>query len=105
MRKKCVQMSLEDIYSDVSKSMKENKPALIELLEAHIDFDSLIPTSFYNAFYLRFGRSHIYHLESFICAIVMQKLLDISTDVLLISILKHSAELWEYCGFTKVPDA
>ncbi len=105
MRNKCVQMSLEDIYSDVSKSMEEGKPALIELLEAHIDFESLIPASFYNAFYRRFGRSHIYHLESFIRALVLQKLLGIPTDVLLISFLKLSAELREFCGFTKVPDA
>ncbi len=62
MRNKYVQMSPEDISSDVSKSMEGNKPALIELLEDHIDFESLIPAGFYNAFYLRFGRSHIYHL-------------------------------------------
>lgn len=53
MRNKCVQMSPEDICSDVSKSMEENKPALIELLKDHIDFESLIPADFYNAFYLR----------------------------------------------------
>lgn len=63
MRNKCVQMSLEDIYNDVSKSMEDQKPALIELLETHIDFETIIPASFYNAFYQRYGRSHIYHLE------------------------------------------
>ena len=50
MRNKCVQMSLEDIYNDVSKSMEDNKPALIELLESHIDFESIIPAGFYKAF-------------------------------------------------------
>lgn len=50
MRNKCVQMSLEDIYNDVSKSMEDQKPALIELLETHIDFETIIPASFYNAF-------------------------------------------------------
>lgn len=105
MRNKCVQMSLEDIYNDVSKSMEDKKPALIELMETYIDFESIIPASFYNAFYRRYGRSHIYHLESFVRSLVLQKLLGISTDALLLSILKLSAELREFCGFTKVPDA
>lgn len=52
-------MSLEDIYNDVSKSMEDKKPALIELLETHIDFETIIPASFYNAFYQRHGRSQI----------------------------------------------
>lgn len=64
MRNKCVQMSLEDIYNDVSKSMEDQKPALIELLETHIDFETIIPASFYNAFYQRYGRSHIYHWKA-----------------------------------------
>ena len=86
MRNKCVQMSLEDIYNDVSKSIEDQKPALIELLETHIDFETIIPASFYNAFYQRYGRSHIYHLESFVRSLVLQKLLGISTDALLLSI-------------------
>ena len=98
-------MSLEDIYNDVSKSMENQKPALIELLETHIDFETIIPANFYNAFYQRHGRSHIYHLESFVRSLVLQKLLGISTDALLLSILKLSAELREFCGFIKVPDA
>ena len=105
MRNECVQMSLEDIYNDVSKSMEDQKLALIELLETHIDFETMIPTSFYNAFYQRYGRSHIYHLESFVRSLVLQKLLGIPTDALLLSILKLSAELREFCGFSKVPDA
>ena len=57
MRNKCVQMSLEDIYNDVSKSMEDQKPALIELPETHIDFETTIPASFYNAFYQRYRSS------------------------------------------------
>ena len=45
MRNKCVQMSLEDIYNDVSKSMEDQKPALIELLETHIDFETIIAST------------------------------------------------------------
>ena len=43
MRNKCVQMSLSDIYNDVSQSIEEHKPELIKLLEEHIDFADLIP--------------------------------------------------------------
>ena len=46
MRNKCVQMSLSDIYNGVSQSMEEHKPELIQLLEEHLDFDSLIPAPF-----------------------------------------------------------
>lgn len=44
-------MSLEDIYNDVSKSMEDKKPTLIEFMETHIDFETIIPTSFYNVLY------------------------------------------------------
>ena len=105
MRNKNVQISLFDIYSGVSQSMEEHKPELIQLLEEHIDFDSLIPASFYLAFYQHFGRRHIYHLESFLKALILQKLLGIPTDCLLITILKTCKELREFCDFVKVPDA
>ena len=68
-------MSLSDIYNGVSQSMEEHKPELIQLLEEHLDFDSLIPASFKFAFYQFNGRKHIYHLESFIRALALQKLL------------------------------
>ena len=105
MRSKSVQMSLFDIYNGVSQSMEEHKPELIQLLEEHIDFDSFIPASFRFAFYRRYGRKHIYHLESFIRALTLQKLLGIPTDKLLITILKTSSELRDFCDFDKVPDA
>lgn len=105
MRNKNVQTSLFDIYDEVSESMEQHKPELIQLLEEHIDFDSLIPSSFALAFYRRFGRGHVYHLKSFIKALILQKLLGISTDRLLIAILKTSSELRDFCDFDKVPDA
>ena len=55
--------------------------------------------------YRYMGRKHIYHLESFIRAFVVQKLLGIPTDTLLISLLRLCAELRDFCGFDKVPDA
>lgn len=65
MRNNCVQTTIEDICSDVSKSTNANKPVLIELPESHIDFETLIPENFYHAFYRRYGRSHFYHLERY----------------------------------------
>lgn len=51
MRNK-MQMSLFDIYNDVSEAVEKKKPKLIALLEEHIDFQRIIPASFYHAFSL-----------------------------------------------------
>lgn len=104
MRKNNVQMSLFDIYNDVSEAVENKKPKLITLLEEHIDFEKIIPDSFYRAFYSRCGRNHLYHLESFIRALLLQKILGIPTDKLLLDILKCSSELKDFCGFDKIPD-
>lgn len=105
MRNKTVQMSLSDIYDGVLDSIEQKKPALIELLEEHIDFNQLIPIQFSCAFYKNMGRKHIYHLENFLRALILQKLLGLTTDVQLIAILKCSKELQAFCGFSKIPDA
>lgn len=105
MRKKCVQMSLYDIYNDVSEAIENKKPKLIMLLEKHIDFEKLIPASFTRAFYSRCGRNNIYHLESYIRALILQKILGIPTDRLLLNTLELSSELTDFCGFDKIPDA
>ena len=104
MRKKFVQMSLSDIYDDVSLAIEEKKPKLISLLEEHIDFEKIIPASFYHAFYLQCGRNHIYQLENYIRALILQKILGIPTDKLLLDILRCSSELTDFCGFVNVPD-
>ncbi len=105
MRKNSVQMSLFDIYNDVSEAVETKKPKLIALLEEHIDFEKIIPYTFYRVFYSRFGRNHIYHLENYIRALLLQKILGIPTDKLLLNILKCSSELTDFCGFNKIPDS
>ena len=105
MRKKYVQMSLYDIYNDVSEAIENKKPKLIMLLEEHIDFEKIIPASFSHVFYSRYGRSHIYHLESYLRVLILQKILGIPTDKLLLDILKCSSELTDFCGFDKIPNA
>lgn len=101
---KNLQISLFDIYNGISTSFEENKPLLISLLDDNIDFNSLITWRFEHAFYQRFGRKHKYHLISFIKALVLSKILGLN-DSQLISILKCSRELRDFCEFSKVPDA
>ena len=102
MRKSAAQISMWDIYNGVSEAIEQHKPQLIRLLEEHIDFDKLIPVNFKLAFYRHMGRKHKYHLESYICAFVVQKLLGIPKDPLLLSVLRLSAELRDFCGFDNV---
>jgi len=73
MRKKYIQMSLFDIYNDVSEAVENKKPKVIALLEEHIDFEKIIPESCYHAFYSYFGRNNIYHLESYIRALLLHR--------------------------------
>lgn len=102
--RKNLQISLFDIYNGISTSIEEKKPELISLLDDNIDFNSLISYQFYNAFYSYFGRKHKYHLISFIKALILSKLLGFS-DSQLITVLKCSSELRDFCQFDKVPDA
>ncbi len=97
-------MSKFDIYNDVSEAVEKKKPKVIALLEEHIDFEKIIPSGFYRAFYSHYGRGHNFHLESYIRALLLQKILGIPTDKLLLDILKCSRELTDFCGFDKIPD-
>ena len=105
MQNLSVQLSLPNIYANINKSFVSNKSNLLSLLEEHINFDSFISLSFRQAFYSHMGRDHIYHLNSFIRALVFQKILGIDSDILLINILKLSPELCDFCRFRKVPDS
>lgn len=105
MRKLYNQLSISDIYDDCKDLFDNNKSKFITLLEQTIDFADFIPQSFYNAFYQHFGRNRKFSLESFVSALVLQKIYSIPTDTLLIIFLKTSKELRDFCGFTKVPDA
>ena len=72
-----IQLSLPNIFSNINKSFVSNKSNLLSLIEEHINFDSFIPLSFRYAFYSHMGRDHIYHFDSFIRALVFQKILAI----------------------------
>ena len=105
MRNKNLQMSLFDTYCLVSHSQHENQPEFFRLLNEHIDWESIIPVRFYLAFYRRVGRKRGFHLESFIKALVLQRIFKYTEDSQLLTTLRHSHEMRVFCGFTKIPDA
>ena len=51
MRNKLVQISLLDIYNDISSAFEDQKSELISLIVEYIDFNSFITYDFYHAFY------------------------------------------------------
>ena len=105
MRNRNVQMSLLDTYHNVEERLKTDKPELFKLLDEHLDWDDLIPGTFYNAFYRRFGRNRKYDLESFMKALFLQRIFHYIEDSQLLNTLRFSYEMRDYCGFDKVPDA
>ena len=105
MRKSNMQMSLFDTYNDVCSVMENDKSQFIQLLETHIDLKNIIPNEFYLAFYRNFGRPRDCGLESFIKTFILQKIIGITHDSTMLTILKLSKELREYCGFKTPPAA
>ncbi len=104
MRKKYVQISFFDTYTDITDSMESNKPELIRLLEKFVDVDALIPFGFHMAYDRRMGRKRINPLESFIRAFIIKQLLGMKENKQLLTLLTFSKELRDYCGFIKLPD-
>ena len=105
MRNKNVQMSLLDTYHSVEERLENDKPELFKLLDEHLDWDELIPNTFYAAFYRRIGRNRKYDLESFMKALFLQRIFHYIEDSQLLNTLRFSYEMRDYCGFKKVPDA
>jgi hypothetical protein len=105
MRNKYVQMSLLDTYRSIEDRLENDKPELFRLLDENLDWDEIIPDTFYNAFYLRTGRTRKYELESFMRALFLQRIFHYVEDTQLLNTLRFSCEMRGYCGFDKVPDA
>ena len=105
MRGKYQQMSLFDIYQDVENAMETDKPLLFRLLDEHLDWNEIIPFSFFAAFYKRFGRTRVYDLESFLRVLFLQRVCHYVEDSQLLNTLRFSREMRDFCGFSKVPDA
>ena len=106
MRMKHVQISLFDTYTDVCRTMEEDKSEFLALLDEHIDFEAIIPPRFYHAYYASTGRKRVFSLESFIRAFIIQRLLGMEHVSQLLTLLTFSKELRTFCGFShKIPDA
>lgn len=99
------QLSLADFFSDCQNKFENDKPAFLSLLEEHINLDEIVSVSFHNHFYASTGRTRKYSLSSFLWALIIQRIFSIPTDSLLLTFLKYSKPLRDFCGFSKVPDA
>ena len=96
------QLSLADIYSDCKEKFESDKPQFLSLLEQTINLSEFVPTSFINHFYAPTGRPRRYYLHAMIWALLLQRIFSIPTDSLLITFLKYSKELRDFCGFDRV---
>ena len=99
------QLSLAETFSECSNFFENDKYHFLSLLESTINLHELIPFSFVSHFYASTGRPRTYQLSSMIWALLLQRIFSIPTDTLLITFLKFSKELRDFCGFRKVPDA
>lgn len=99
------QLSLADIYSDCTTFFESDKPQFLSLLENNLNLSALIPSSFSDAYYAHTGRPREHPLEAMLWALLLQRIFSIPTDTLLITFLKYSTELRDFCGFSRVPDA
>lgn len=105
MSAKFHQISLKETFSECQDLFIDDAPSFFQLLDEHLDLESFIPDSFFNAFYRSLGRKRLYPLSVFLAALILQKILSIPTDSLLILFLNLCKELRDFCGFHKVPDA
>lgn len=99
------QLSMIDTYREVTSTLEEDKPKFFKLVDENIDWDDIIPDSFWNKFYLSLGRSRKYSLEGFLKALLIQRVFGYTTDIQLLNTLKYSREMRSFCGFSRVPDA
>ena len=99
------QLSLAEIYSDCTHFFESDKHHFLSLLEENLNLHALIPHSFYRHYYCAHGRHRDFDLCSILWALILQRIFSIPTDTLLITFLKFSRELRDFCGFNRVPHA
>lgn len=97
-------MSLLDIYKSVEERLENDKPELFRLLDEHLDWDDIIPNTFYYAFYQKAGRRRTYEQESFLHTLFLQRIFHYVEDSQRLNTLRFNYEMRNYCGFQKVPD-
>jgi len=97
------QINFYDVSSDFEKFFNQNQNNLLSLLDEFINITELIPSSFYQKYYSKFGTNRDFSLESMLSAFILKNILCLSSVDLLILLLNISYELRSYCGFLKVP--
>jgi len=99
------QLSFQDIYEDCREQFKNDKYKFLAMLDDCLDFDEIVPPTFRYNFYQLKGRPREYELYPMLKALLLQRIFSVPTDTLLLTFLRFSAELREFCGFRIVPDA
>ncbi|WKY49208.1 transposase [Eubacteriaceae bacterium ES3] len=99
------QLSFAEIYADCTHFFEQDKHHFLSLLEEKLDLHALVPHSFYSHYYACNGRHRDFELCSILWAFILQRIFSIPTDTLLITFLKFSSELRDFCGFSRVPHA
>lgn len=99
------QLTLAEIYSDCSNSFENDKHHFLTLLEENLNLNDYISVTFYNKYYASTGRPREHELLSMLWALILQRIFSITEDTLLLTFLKFSKELRDFCGFSRVPDA
>ena len=65
MSAKFHQISLKETFSECQDLFTDDAPSFFQLLDEHLDLESFIPDSFFNAFYRSLGRKRLYPLSGF----------------------------------------
>lgn len=99
------QLSLANIFQDCQEKFQNDKYRFLEILEQTINLDEIIPASFLIHFHACTGRPRKHQLYPILWSLILQRIFSIPTDSLLITFLKYSKELRDFCGFDVVPDA
>lgn len=97
------QINIFDTFEELIKKQEDKTPEFIKVMRENFKVEEYIPTKFRWKFNKHMGRSREYLLESFINALLLQRILGIPTITLLRNILILSKELRDFCYFDKVP--
>ncbi|KAB3527106.1 transposase [Alkaliphilus serpentinus] len=99
----CKQISYFELSHEIDELTSDNSVILFDLFDNYVDLKSLIPLSFYRAYYPYAGRNRDFPLEGMIKALIVSDLLGLPSTALLISFIKFSAEFRKFLGFSRVP--
>ncbi len=69
------QITMFDLNYDLDDLTSSNSFALFDLFEKYVDLKSLIPISFYHAYYSNKGRNRDFPLEGMIKSVIISQLI------------------------------